>query len=73
MNFTAVFAGLRRWLESRSVEHKNLTIILRFGSRSAASAFGAALGNEFDNFPVEREVLRMQVDGLEVRVEGPSN
>ncbi len=74
MNFTAIFAELRRWLESRFVAHKNLTITLKFGSKEAAFDFREALGNEFNYYRfLGKGVLRMQIDGLEVHVEGPSD
>ncbi len=80
MNFASSFNGLRDWLESRSISHKNLTVILRFNSKDAACAFESALNDTYFAYRYpEIGRLRgpsgltstMRIAGLEVRVETP--
>lgn len=79
MNFAASFMGLRNWLESQSIDHKELTVVLRFKSKSAALAFESALSDSYAHSYPEIGRLRrpsgltstMRVAGLEVRVETP--
>lgn len=46
MSFATRLSDLLDWIESRHIDQTGLTVILRFGTKSAASAFETALNED---------------------------